>query len=525
MSEHSKQIAKLNALLNKEHTIVSNEAKNTQINIHQKIASFNNRTTDYSDKFAELPAFCEHLPTEFKNAMIAMNQLHNTPYEFSLPCLLGMANSCSQHLYDVDSYKYGIKPISLFMMGLLGTGGSKSTTMGMIEGPLKEFEKRMNEALKNEDARFAVENKLYKNKIKKYEKDVEDGLSPPFPMKPIPAETAYYLNQKFTINGFMETLSSQPHACIITAEAGEFFSGHAFQGGKQDANRAVEMTTALTKLWDGSNLMRVVKDERVMLDNRRVNSFFLVQEGVIRDVLSNRTFQEQGFTHRILIFQIKTFEKPDIKFTPESDLKEETAKNGLKPYLDKLEVLLSKRPTKIPERLFELQPIVISSTQEAKVYMGDFANECKFMGYPGNKLEKYEGFSSRIHEHMIRIAGTFAAFNDREHVEITIDEAKAAVDIMKLFIEHRSNLDMGIQDTRPDLSQGAGVLETWFKNHQDKSFTKRDLARNGPPGFKTISDSQRITILEELLSSEIIVATETVAKNGRKTLEYTWNKD
>jgi hypothetical protein len=410
-------------------------------------------------------------------------------------------------------------------MSLLGTGGSKSTVMWEIEGPLKEFEKRMYEALKNEDARYISEDRIYKKKIAQYEKDLEQGTQTPFPQKPAPAETAYYMNSKFTINGFMDTLSSQPHASIITAEAGEFFSGHAFQGGKQDANRATEMTTALTKLWDGSNIMRVIKDERAMIENRRVNAFFLVQEGVIRDVLNNKTFQEQGFTHRILISQIKPFEKPDMSFDSVQIQKEDNARKGLKMYLDRLDRLLYKRPSIMHDKHFELQPTIITSTDEAKVFMGNFYNQCKNLGLTGNKLERYEGFSNRLHEHMIRIAATLAAFNDDEVVQITINEAKAAVDIMKLFIDHRSNLEMGITDTRPDLSQGASVLEVWFKNNSNTKVTKRELSRCGPQGFKSISDSQRITILQELLSSEVIVATEVVAKNGRKTVEYSLNKD
>mgnify|MGYP003350201201 CR=1 FL=1 len=114
------------------HTVVSNGAENTQINIPNILTKDSESYTDFSDRLAELPAFCEHLPIEFKNAMIAMKDLHNTPYEFSLPCLLAMANTCSQHLYDVESHKYGIRPISLFIMGLLSSGGSKSTTMGLF---------------------------------------------------------------------------------------------------------------------------------------------------------------------------------------------------------------------------------------------------------------------------------------------------------------------------------------------------------------------------------------------------------
>lgn len=521
----AEKLANLRQELMPRHTNVSKDTINTDLTDRQKIANFSNRSTDYSDRFNELPAFCMHLPAEFKNAMISLKELHNTPYEFSLSVLLGMANTATQHLYDVNSYKYGIRPISLFIMIILGTGGSKSTIEGELKGPFKEFEKRMFDALKNEDARFVSENKIYKKKIAQYEKDLEDGLNPVFPQKPMPAETANYINSKFTVNGLIDTLKSQPHASIITAEAGEFFSSHAFQGGKQDANRATEMTSSLTKVWDGDMLSRNIKDERITLSNRRVNSMMMVQEGVIRPILNNRTFQEQGFTHRILISQIDAFEKPDMSFDPIIVQKEEYARKGLRKYLDKLDDLLCKRPNMILDRHFELEPIVIDSTDDAKHYIGDFYNSCKHLGKYGNKLQKYEGFANRIHEHTIRVAATLAAFADNEIVQITLTEAKAAVDVMNMFIEHRAGLEMGITDTRPELSQGASVLEDWYRKHKDKSMTKRELSQLGPSGFQSISDAQRITILEELVSSEILIAREDVAKNGRKVMKYELNTE
>lgn len=502
-----------------------NRPQNQEINTVKNLNVFNNSYTDYSNRFNELPQFCEHLPHEFKNAMIALKELHNTPYEFSLSMLLGMANTSVQHLYDVDSYKYGVRPISLYILILLSTGGSKSTIYSEIKGPFTDFQKRMQEALQNEDARYASEMKVYKNKIKQYEKELEDGLKPTFPDKPTPAETANYINSKFTVNGIIDTLKSQPHASIISAEAGVFFSSHAFQGIKQDNARSTEMTSSLTTLWDGDSLSRVIKDERIIIDNRRVNSLMLVQEGVIRDVLNNKMFQEQGFTHRILISQIKIFDKPDMSYNDEVVKKEQYARNGLRKYLTKLEQILQKRPNTLIDRHFELDPIVITSTHDAKVYMGDFYNRCKDLGKVNNKLERYEGFANRIHEHTIRVAATLAAFNDNERVEITISEAKAAVDIMEMFIEHRAGLEMGITDTKPELSQAANVLETWFKNNCDKSYTKRELILYGPTGFRTISDNQRVTILEELLSSEMVVASESLAKNGRKVLNYRYNTE
>lgn len=506
-------------------TNTSKGIKNTQINIPQKLATINNNYTDFSDRFNELNDFYQHLPKEFKNAMIALKDLHNTPYEFSLSVLLGMANTATQHLYDVESYKYGIKPISLFIMILLGTGGSKSTILNELKGPFVDFQKRMWEALKNEDARYISEDKIYKKKIKQYEKDLEDGLHPSFPEKPHPAETANYINSKFTVNGIIDTLKCQPHASIITAEAGVFFSSHAFQGAKQDNTRSTEMTSSLTLLWDAESLTKVIKDERITIDNRRVNSLLMVQEAVIRDVLNNKLFQEQGFTHRILISQIEPFEKPDMSFDDDVILAEELARNGLKLYLNKLNELLNKRPTMKSDRPFELEPIVIPSTHEAKVYLSDFHNRCKDYGKQNNKLELYEGFSNRLHEHCIRIAATLAAFADNELVEITITEAKAAVDIMDMFIDHRSKLDLGITDTRPDLSQGARVLETWFKSKPNLSISLRDLSRLGPNGFRSISATQRETIVEELLRGHVLVAVKDVASSGREVTKYQLNHD
>jgi hypothetical protein len=219
------------------------------------------------------------------------------------------------------------------------------------------------------------------------------------------------------------------------------------------------------------------------------------------------------------------FDKPDMSFDCEIEQKEEYARNGLKKYLNKLDRILYKRPKILPERPFELDPIVVNSTIEAKQFMGNFYNSCKTIGKYGSKLQRYEGFANRLHEHTIRIAATLAAFNDNDVVEITIQEATAAVDIINMFIDHRAGLEMGITDTRPDLSQGASVLEDWYRKHSDKKMTKRDLAIFGPSGFQSISDSQRITILEELLSSEVLIGVEGIAKNGRKVLKYELNTE
>jgi hypothetical protein len=515
----------LASILQNEAIPVSNVSPNRDLKNHEKLSGVSSSSDNYDGRLAELPVSYQNLPKEFKKAILALKDLHNTPYEFSLSVLLGMANTCCHHLYDVNSYKYGIRPISMYIMILLGTAGSKSTIYNEVKGPFVDYCRRMRDALANEDARYISELKVYKKLQQQYEEDVKAGIKSKYPDKPMPAETADYLNSKFTVNGLIDTLNSQPHASLISAEAGEFFSSHAFQASKQDSTRSTEMTTALTKVWDGDSLSRVIKAERVVIDNRRVNSMLMVQEGVIRDVLNNRVFQEQGFTHRIMISQIHPFEKPDMSYDPEVLEREQRARDGLKEYLRKLEDLLNIRPQMIEGKHFELQPTVIESTDEAKIYIADYYNSTKRWGDTGGKLEMYSGFANRIHEHLIRIAATLAAFNNRDQVMITMDEARAAVDIMNMFVDHRVKLEMGITDTRADLTQGANVMRVWFKNNPTAWVTKRDLTRQGPKSFKDITDEQRVSILEELIKSETIVATEIIAKNGRKVQQFQYNND
>ena len=512
------RLQELQQLFKQTDSNTSNTAKNTVFEILPKVNEINNISQQDIDKFKELPRFCEHLPFEMKKALIALKKLHNTPYEFASTALLGYANTCMHHLYDVQSYKYGIRPTSLFTMILLGTGGSKSTIHNELKGPIIEYEKRMYDALKNEEARFISEDKKYKKDIKKWEEDRDNGIHNAFPEKPKPIETANYLLEKFTVNGLIDSLRSQSHVSIISAEAGVFFSSHAFQNMKGDLSRATEMTSTLTKLWDGDILSKNISDDLVRLENRRGNIMGLVQAHVVRDILNNKMFQEQGFVHRILICQVEEFEKPNMSFDDETLKQEQLARQDLQPYLNRLTELLNNRPTHVENRDFELKCRVLESSIDSRKLLADFYNETKNLGKDNNKLSRYEGFSNRLHEHALRIAATIAIFN--RHSEIEEIDVKCAIDYMNMFIEHRYKMDLGIIDTRPELSQNSVTLLNFFEKNVGKTYTKREIRVYGPNSLRNISDGQFVDMLDDLVSKEEIIAIETVSNNGKKTIKF-----
>jgi hypothetical protein len=521
----TKKTLDLDAKRNPQATMIANKAKNKEIKLIEIFDEVSDNSEQFSDLLQEVSRSYEHLPDEFKKAMVGLKVLHNTPYDFSLSVLLGMANSCMQHLYDVDSNKYGVRPTTLFILILLGTGGSKSTIFSELKGPMVEYTDFMMDKLKNEDARHMTEHKIYKKKLEQYQKDLDSGLTPTPPNKPKPAETANYINNKFTVNGLIDILVSQPHASILSAEAGVFFSSHAFQSMKQDGARATEMTATLTTGWDGDPLTRAIKGERIVLYNRRFNLLGLLQAYIAQPIFSNKMFQEQGFIHRILISQIEAFDKPKMSLDPTDLAKEAAARKLIEPYLERLKRLIFQDPTLKQNKNFELDPIVIPSTNDALKHLIEYYNNTMDLGKTGKKLELYEGFSNRIHEHLIRIAATLAAFNNKAKVEITETDALCSIQIMNMFINHRAGMEMSIIDTNPDLSQGAKILEVWFKKREHKMFSLRELQRAGPQSFRDISTEQRKRLLVELLDGEKIIANEEIAQNGKTVQKYRYNND
>ena len=74
----------------------------------------------------------KHLPEEMQHALVCLKEVHNTPEEFAVPFMLGIVNSAVAPYYNVESYKYGVRPTALYIMAMAGTGAGKSTIEGVL---------------------------------------------------------------------------------------------------------------------------------------------------------------------------------------------------------------------------------------------------------------------------------------------------------------------------------------------------------------------------------------------------------
>jgi hypothetical protein len=460
------------------------------------------------------------------DAIQTLKDLHNTPDALAMPAVLGVANLAVMPHYKIDSLLFGDIPISLYILCMLPTGMRKTTNYNRASVGIERFEERQWSNLKDEQVRVKIETSLYNKALKQYEKDMENHASavqtpgnpvvvpvPPAEVKP--RETANYRLKKATLNGIIDQLRGQAFVGLFSAEAGEMFNSHSFQGGR-DQSRSIEMSAALTSMWDGTVIERQtgIQENNVRLHNRAVNMMFFLQEETIRDFLNNPMYSSQGFVHRILITQAERTDDPAVDLTPKGQQQIARVAARLDPFHDHIEHLISRPLHLAPDRHFELDRHVIRISPEAAEVFECYINLNKNRG--ATDLRNWAGFAERLYEHALRIAGTLAAFEQ----SMTVDQnsALAAVDLMNYFTEQRMNLELGITTRNPQQATATQRLWEWMIQ---KNFvgSKRQLSQK-VRWFKDLTLEERNSILEDLVSDGLVEIEMLVNKNGTETARF-----
>lgn len=468
----------------------------------------------------------DRLPPLMRSAIQTLQDLHNTPDALAMPAVLGIANLAVMPHFKIDSILFGEIPLSLYILCMLPTGMRKSTNYNEVSVGIERFEDQRWSNLKDEMVRVKIETSLYQKALKQYEKDMESHVNavqipgnltvaPVPPADVRPRETANYRLKKATLNGIIDQLRGQPFVGLFSAEAGEMFNSHSFQGGR-DQSRSIEMSAALTSMWDGTVIERQtgIQENNVRLHNRAVNMMFFLQEETIREFLNNPMYSSQGFVHRILITQAERTQDPEVDLTPRGQQQIARIRARLDPFHDHIEHLISTRLHLLADRHFELDRHVIRISPEAAEVFECYINVNKDRAQ--RDLTNWAGFAERLYEHALRIAGTLAAFEQ----QMTVDQncALAAVDLMDYFTEQRLNLELGITTRNPQQATSTRRLLEWM---QQKNFvgTRREIEQS-VKWFRDLTRDERDSILADLVRDSLVNAEVTLAKNGREKVIY-----
>lgn len=466
----------------------------------------------------------DNLPAEMKNAILALKELHNTPDSLAMPAVLGIANLAAMPHYKVDSLLFGEIPISLYILCMLPTGMRKTTNYREVSRGIERYERAQWERLKNEPLRYALDEKAFKKAQTKYVRDREENgdlatAAVPEPVRPI--ETCNYRIGKATLNGVIDQLKTQSFVGLFSSEAGEFFNSHSFQGGKDGQSRATEMSAALTTMWDGGVITRQTGMDSCQLHNRAVNMMFFLQEETVRDFLNNPIFSAQGFVHRMLITQSDYVEPLPIDLSEAGQAAIRASRARLDPFHDRIEEIIGKGLWFGEGGHNELTREVLRLTPEATELFQHYYNTNRRRA--GGDLRNWAGFSERLLEHMVRIAGTLAAFERKKAVD-EYDTA-AAMDLMDYFVEQRLNLELGV--TTRNLSEVTAVsrLGAWIQDHQFTG-TANELRRR-VRWFSDLTAGERDTILEGLVKNEqlFLTVTKNPKNQNRDRVIYSWSEE
>jgi hypothetical protein len=468
----------------------------------------------------------DRLPPLMRDAIQTLQDLHNTPDALAMPAVLGIANLAVMPHYKIDSILFGEIPLSLYILCMLPTGMRKSTNYNEVSVGIERFETQRWSNLKDEPVRVKIETSMYQKALKQYEKDMESHATavqipgnsvvvPTPPPEVRPRETANYRLKKATLNGIIDQLRGQPFVGLFSAEAGEMFNSHSFQGGR-DQSRSIEMSAALTSMWDGTVIERQtgIQENNVRLHNRAVNMMFFLQEETIREFLNNPMYSSQGFVHRILITQAERTDDPAVDLTTAGQQQIARIRARLDPFHDHIEHLISGRLHLLADRHFELDRHVIRISPEAAEVFELYINANQDRAQ--RDLRNWAGFAERLYEHALRIAGTLTAFEQRMVVDQ--NSALAAVDLMEYFTEQRVNLEMGISTRNPQQATATRRLLEWMRQRAFAG-TKRELAQQ-VRWFRELTRDERDTILEELVRDGLVQLEMMQNRNGTETARF-----
>ena len=454
------------------------------------------------------------LPNTMVSAMDAITGLTNAPDEMTLPVVLAAANFAAQGLADAECLIWEKCAISEYFVVLAPSGVMKTGVNEMALKGLRTFE--------NEQAIIADSAmQTYRINLKKYQREVDDyvktgGLVEP--VEPVKPKGNRYTVEKATVNGLINTLERVPFAGLFSSDAGEFFNSHSFQ----DKNKSTEMISTLSKAWSGERITREtgIEDNNVTLRDRRFSMIVLIQQQ-LAGFLNDKTMQQQGFTHRLLVSQSNGFSKkiPDLTNSGIAAVKK--LQDQLTPFNDRIYDMLEEVDTN-QQKARTFIPAALTSWSEQKNYAAlqikpvnelilPILSVCrldnsrkllqdfyiKMISVVGVDYEaEFVSFYNRAYEHVIRLAATLSLYAGEK--EMNERYIACAINLVEYFIQQRHNLEVEREvKENPIIAKCENFLR-WLAKRQNKECNKQEF--HNAPVMRKLSYDDRIILLEELVN-------------------------
>jgi hypothetical protein len=233
-----------------------------------------------------------------KPAALSLQRVIQAPDAICAQSILGTASLACQPFANVfiDGRKY---PLSLFLITVAESGDRKSATDKFALKPLYEWQKMLCNTFRAEQAKYVIEQELWKAQKKEWLQQASGFFAADFTLpSPIAPIHLLILVEEPTYEGIVKYLDvGQPSVGLFSDEGGRFFGGHAMNRDNQ-----IKTIAGLSSLWDGKEISRMRSGEgSVVLYGRRLALHLMIQEVILERLMSNRMAEYQGFLPRCLI--------------------------------------------------------------------------------------------------------------------------------------------------------------------------------------------------------------------------------
>ena len=487
----------------------------------------------------------ELLPQFIKDVVEAYEEIEGVAPEMTLPVILAILSFACQAILDANPLMRTWKrsPLSLFVTVVAESGQRKSSVFDSLKKGIEKWEEEQVVQAKADATDYKVEMKAYDNEIRDRAKDKDTDWSTQPLYEPQLPKNWKHKYEKFTTNGFIESLERIPHAFVVNCDAAEFFNSHAFTNNGTD----VEIISTLAKLWSGENVERNTSLDTNFISKRRVTGLFMIQAGQAK-FLKDQRYKDQGFTNRMLISQppriSDEIEDDDVFDISDSD---KTAK------LDKAIDVFNERVYKLLKSTLAIKKNSLAGLRQSLIDTSDkYTLDLDLVKIDKDaitvykdvykelqtiKKQKYykqagfyedqQQFIDRLFEQFIRIGTilTVSQFKD----SMSVEDSWCAKLITDFFVDERLHLELDIVaeksvivTTAEDLYK---KLKKWTKDSKNMpegiradsikrgGFTMTMLNNNSTASYIGMDGPNKIRVIDEMVMRKWITK-EKIAGGG-----------
>ena len=379
-----------------------------------------------------------------------------------------------------------VSPLSEFFLTLGESGERKSAGDSWALLPVRAQQRLLMQQYASEREQFEIAAQLFEAQAKRILADKKlSAEARQAKLAELNKPTAPIMPMLIVSEPTSEALQRQlahglPSIGLINDEAGQLLGGFAMSSEKK-----LGTLTTLSRLWDRGEFDRVrVGDGSGTYYGRRLTLHLMAQPVVASMLLADPLAREQGFLARCLVsFPQSTagtrrYVETNLGHTPE-----------YRRYAERLTDLL-ERPWPLLEDGHELDPPEISLTPAAKRTWVALYNDIEHALGKDRELAPVRALASKAPEHISRLAGTFAVFEDEANVsESHVDRAAA---LMQHYLGEALRL-WGTGQVSAELKLAQEVLN-WLRDKMGpgRAIPLADIYRNGPAAIRSAGTARRV---------------------------------